>query len=68
VPREVDTFRDLGEMREKAIQYLDHSELAEEMGNRASAKCRSEHIHVHRARALLEMAIGAKYRAIDVMQ
>jgi hypothetical protein len=43
VPREVDTFRDLGEMREKAIQYLDHSELAEEMGSRASAKCRSEH-------------------------
>ena len=45
-------------MREKAIHYLDHSELAEEIGNRASAKCRSEHIHVHRARALLEMTMG----------
>jgi spore maturation protein CgeB len=43
VPREVDTFRDLGEMREKAIQYLDHSEFAEEIGSRASARCHSEH-------------------------
>ena len=68
MPREVDTFRDLGEMREKAIQYLDHSELAEEMRSRASAKCRSEHIHVHRTRALLEMAMGARYRAINGVQ
>jgi spore maturation protein CgeB len=63
-PREVDTFRDPGEMREKAIQYLDDPELADETGSRAAARCRSEHTYVHRARALLEMAMGAKYRAI----
>jgi hypothetical protein len=62
-PREVDTFRNLGEMREKAIQYLDDPELADEMGSRAAARCRSEHTYVHRARALLGMAMGAKYRA-----
>jgi hypothetical protein len=64
-PREVDTFRDPGEMREKAIQYLDRPELADEMGSRAAARCRSEHTYVHRARALLGMAMGAKYRAIE---
>ena len=55
-------------MREKAIQYLDDPELADEMGSRAAARCRSEHTYVHRARALLEMAMGAKYRAIDGVQ
>jgi hypothetical protein len=50
-------------MREKVIQHLDRPELADEMGSRAAARCRSEHTYVHRARALLEMAMGAKYRA-----
>ena len=55
-------------MREKAIQYLDHPELADEMGSRAAAKWHSEHTYVHRARALLGMAMGAKYRATDRVQ
>jgi len=63
-PREVDTFRDPREMREKVIQYLDDPELADEMGSRAAARCRSEHTYAHRARALLEMVMGARYRAI----
>ena len=63
-PREVDTFRDPREMREKVIQYLDHPELADEMGSRAAARYRSEHTYVHRARALLEGAAGVSYRAV----
>jgi len=55
-------------VREKIAQYLDDPELADEMGSRAAARCRSEHTYVHRARALLEMAMGARYRAIDGVQ
>jgi len=46
----------LGEMREKVIP-----ELADEMGSRAAARCRSEHTYIHGARALLEGAAGVSY-------